>query len=64
MYFVFNLQKEVTPGPGTYGKGGVPHSMMEEKDMKSTSTVGMLDSGASNVRSLPQVVRIRINIQC
>jgi len=44
-----------TPGPGTYGAGGVPHAAVEQKDLKSPSTVGMLDSGASNKRSLPMV---------
>lgn len=32
------------PGPGTYGKGGIPHSEIEEKAMRSTSTKGMLDT--------------------
>lgn len=49
------LQQE-TPGPGTYGKGGVPHAAVEEKGRKSASTVGMLDAGASGERSLPIVV--------
>ncbi|XP_074642342.1 ciliary microtubule-associated protein 2-like [Tubulanus polymorphus] len=44
-----------TPGPGTYGKGGVPHAALEEKGFKSTSTVGMLDAGSSQPRSLPMV---------
>ncbi|XP_064605226.1 ciliary microtubule-associated protein 2-like [Liolophura sinensis] len=35
-----------TPGPGTYGKGGIPQTVMEEKSKQSFSTVGMLDSGA------------------
>ena len=43
------------PGPGTYGKGGVPHAAIEEKERKSHSNVGMLDSG-SGARTLPQVV--------
>lgn len=44
-----------TPGPGTYGKGGVPHAAVEEKDKKSASTIGMLDAGSSGARSLPVV---------
>jgi len=44
------------PGPGTYGKGGIPHALLEEKHLKSASTVGMLDSGASGKRQLPEVV--------
>ncbi|XP_060562670.1 ciliary microtubule-associated protein 2-like [Ruditapes philippinarum] len=43
------------PGPGTYGKGGIPHSACEEKAQLSTSTVGMLDAGSSTPRNLPSV---------
>jgi len=43
------------PGPGTYGKGGIPHALLEEKQLKSASTVGMLDAGASGKRQLPEV---------
>lgn len=46
------------PGPGTYGKGGIPHVLMEEKQLKSASTVGLLDAGSSGKRQLPEVVRI------
>lgn len=42
------------PGPGTYGHGGVPHAILEEKERKSASTVGLLDAGAVS-RSLPTV---------
>eukprot|EP00794_Sanderia_malayensis_P007718 gene7718-8557_t len=44
-----------TPGPGTYGKNGIPHSAMEQKNKKSASTVGMLDAGSSGKRQLPEV---------
>ena len=44
-----------TPGPGTYGKGGIPHSMLEEKALLSTSTKGMLDA-YSGSRCQPSVV--------
>ena len=54
--FIYYLQQEITPGPGTYGKGGVPHAAVEEKGKKSASTVGMLDAGSSTPRTLPQVV--------
>ncbi|KAK2157495.1 hypothetical protein LSH36_190g03014 [Paralvinella palmiformis] len=47
------FQNEI-PGPGTYGKGGVPHAGIEEKARKSASTVGLLDAGAGS-RSLPSV---------
>jgi hypothetical protein len=45
----------VAPGPGTYGKGGVPHAVMEEKERESCGTVGMLDCGGNGLRSLPLV---------
>lgn len=32
------------PGPGTYGKGGVPWAASEEKAGKSTSIVGSMES--------------------
>lgn len=41
------------PGPGTYGKGGVPASLKEERERKSASTTGLLDAGSSTPRSLP-----------
>lgn len=44
------------PGPGTYGKGGIPSAVIEEKVRKSVSNVGMLDSGKSYKRQLPEVV--------
>lgn len=31
------------PGPGTYGKGGVPWTAKEEKERESQSTVGMME---------------------
>ncbi|XP_032230603.2 lymphocyte expansion molecule isoform X2 [Nematostella vectensis] len=43
------------PGPGTYGKGGIPNAVLEEKERKSVSNVGMLDSGKSYRRQLPEV---------
>jgi len=42
------------PGPGTYGKGGIPHAAVEEKERKSASTVGLLQAG-SGARGLPSV---------
>ncbi len=41
------------PGPGTYGKDGIPWAAMEEKAKMSTSTVGMLDAGSTNLRHRP-----------
>lgn len=51
----FKEQVKDTPGPGTYGKGGIPHTAIEEKAQQSTSTVGMLDAGSSTPRNLPSV---------
>ena len=51
------LQSQV-PGPGTYGKGGIPSAVIEDKERKSVSNVGMLDSGKSYKRQLPEVVCI------
>ena len=45
----------MTPGPGTYGTGGVPHFTKEEKAKQSPGTIGMLDAGASGARSLPTI---------
>ncbi|XP_062578603.1 ciliary microtubule-associated protein 2-like [Saccostrea cucullata] len=53
--FKENVAANETPGPGTYGKGGVPQAAVEEKAKKSTSTVGMLDAGSSTPRNLPTV---------
>lgn len=47
--------KEKTPGPGTYGEGGIPHSAIEVKAKQSTSTIGMLDAATSGKRDLPTV---------
>lgn len=52
---MLHFQSQV-PGPGTYGKGGIPNAVLEEKEGKSTSNVGMLDSGKSYKRQLPEVV--------
>ncbi|KAK3732613.1 hypothetical protein QZH41_016085, partial [Actinostola sp. cb2023] len=43
------------PGPGTYGKGGIPNAVVEEKQTVSASNVGLLDSGKSYRRQLPEV---------
>ena len=51
------LQSQV-PGPGTYGQGGIPSAVVEEKERKSISNVGMLDSGKSYKRQLPEVVHM------
>ncbi|XP_066936624.1 ciliary microtubule-associated protein 2-like [Clytia hemisphaerica] len=51
----FRTVAKDVPGPGTYGKGGIPHALMEEKQLKSASTIGMLDSRASGKRQLPDV---------
>ncbi|XP_005100483.1 lymphocyte expansion molecule isoform X2 [Aplysia californica] len=43
-----------TPGPGTYGIGGVPQRALEQKDKIAASTKGMLDAG-DRKRNLPSV---------
>ncbi|ELU18830.1 hypothetical protein CAPTEDRAFT_226751 [Capitella teleta] len=47
-------QAQETPGPGTYGEGGVPHAAVEEKAKKSASTIGLLGASGAE-RSLPTV---------
>lgn len=49
-----HVGKVGVPGPGTYGKGGIPNAAVEEKERLSTSNVGMLNSGKSE-RQLPEV---------
>jgi len=46
--------KSFTPGPGTYGKGGIPHSEKEAKQGISASTKGLLDA-SSQSRTMPIV---------
>eukprot|EP00062_Callorhinchus_milii_P014467 gi/632963937/ref/XP_007898156.1/ PREDICTED: uncharacterized protein C1orf177 homolog [Callorhinchus milii] len=33
-----------TPGPGTYGKGGIPSALLEEKEKVSPGKLGLMDS--------------------
>lgn len=40
-----NIFKSKIPGPGTYGKGGIPWTAVEEKAKKSFCITGLLDSG-------------------
>ncbi|KAI8510277.1 ciliary microtubule-associated protein 2-like [Branchiostoma floridae x Branchiostoma belcheri] len=49
------VKSEETPGPGTYGKGGIPAAAKEEKAQESASRVGLLSSGAPSSRTLPIV---------
>ena len=51
------MLQSATPGPGTYGIGGVPQRALEDKDFQSTSTKGMLDKG-DRKRTLPSVVSL------
>ena len=57
---MFFLKSEI-PGPGTYGKGGIPNAAVEEKQKLSASNVGMLESGKSE-RELPEVVGLRASL--
>jgi len=43
----------IAPGPGTYGKNGVPHTLLEEKARESCGRVGLLDCGGPYGRNLP-----------
>jgi len=45
----------ITPGPGTYGKDGVPHALLEGKSRESVGTVGILDYGGPSGRNLPNL---------
>lgn len=40
------------PGPGTYGKGGVPWATMEEKSKSSSCTVGVMEGGTGRSYNL------------
>ncbi|XP_044158023.1 lymphocyte expansion molecule [Bufo gargarizans] len=39
------------PGPGSYGKGGNPHALIEERASKSASAKGIMDSETSKRRT-------------
>lgn len=51
----FVNKEENFPGPGTYGEGGIPSAAAENRQNKSASTIGMLDSGGLNDRSIGRV---------
>jgi len=40
-------------GPGTYGKDGIPHAALEEANRRPVTSIGSLDSGRHNDRSMP-----------
>ena len=44
----------IVPGPGTYGLGGIPQKVLEEKDRSKSSTV-IMRSGGGKPRISPQV---------
>lgn len=50
-----NTKMDQVPGPGTYGNGGIPTAVVEAKESQSVSSIGMLDSGKSCGRQLPDV---------
>lgn len=50
-----NTKMDQVPGPGTYGNGGIPTAVVEAKESQSVSSIGMLDSGKSCGRQLPEV---------
>ncbi|XP_068095125.1 ciliary microtubule-associated protein 2 [Hyperolius riggenbachi] len=39
--------EDCNPGPGSYGKGGNPYTVVEERASKSASYKGIMDSGSS-----------------
>ena len=43
----------IAPGPGAYGKNGVPHSLLEEKSREPVGRVGLLDCGGPSGRNMP-----------
>lgn len=45
--------RDSLPGPGSYGKGGEPTKILEERHAQSPGTVGMLSNGGMNLRKLP-----------
>jgi len=45
----------IAPGPGTYGKNGVPHTLLEEKARESVGRVGLLDCGGPSGRNMPSL---------
>ena len=50
----------VTPGPGTYGKGGIPHATYEEAEHQKFGTKGLLENGGDGSRLLPAKVTKQI----
>ncbi|XP_051866585.1 lymphocyte expansion molecule-like [Pristis pectinata] len=52
----FKKQKNiVSPGPGSYGKGGIPTALLEEKARKSAGLRGQMDSNSAKSRSLDAI---------
>ncbi|XP_041133523.1 lymphocyte expansion molecule-like [Polyodon spathula] len=41
-----------TPGPGTYGKGGIPSAVLEERQRQSPGTLGSMDFNPRSEQSL------------
>ena len=44
------------PGPGTYGKGGVPWAVMEEKAKQSVCMTGVIEGGSGRSHTLKNEV--------
>ncbi|XP_062920582.1 ciliary microtubule-associated protein 2-like isoform X5 [Mobula hypostoma] len=52
----FKKQKNIaSPGPGSYGKGGIPSAVLEEKARKSAGLRGLMDSSSAKSRSLQAI---------
>ncbi|NWU60736.1 LEXM protein, partial [Pterocles burchelli] len=46
-----DTQRDCFPGPGTYGPQGNPYTPLEERDKRSASTRGLMDSGTARCTS-------------
>ncbi|NXU53027.1 LEXM protein, partial [Turnix velox] len=44
--------RDCFPGPGTYGPQGNPYTLLEERDKRSASTVGLMDSRTTRTQPL------------
>ncbi|XP_075689161.1 ciliary microtubule-associated protein 2 isoform X2 [Rhinoderma darwinii] len=47
--------KNSNPGPGSYGKGGNPYALIEERTSKSASSKGIMDSESSKCRTAASI---------
>ncbi|NXU32014.1 LEXM protein, partial [Thalassarche chlororhynchos] len=50
-----DAHRDCFPGPGTYGPRGNPYACLEERDKRSASTRGLMDSRSAKCALLPAV---------